>query len=95
MKIRTSAEVKSAKKNARQRHGHVRGNGKTEEMTVDRVISAVGIVGNVENIGIEETGVKVERTHVVIDEWGRTGEPGVYAIGDLAGPALARAQGQP
>jgi len=53
---------------------------------VDRVISAVGIVGNTEGIGLEGTGVKVERTHVVIDEWCRTGEPGVYAIGDLAGP---------
>ncbi len=60
--------------------------GKTEELTVDRVIMAVGIVGNVEGIGIEGTKVKVEKTHVVIDEYGRTGEPGVYAIGDLAGP---------
>ena len=59
------------------------------------MISAVGIVGNVENIGLEGTKVKVERTHVVIDELARTGEPGVYAIGDLVGPALARAQGEP
>ena len=44
------------------------------------------IVGNTENLGLEGTGVKVERTHVVTDEWCRTGEPGVYAIGDLAGP---------
>ena len=50
------------------------------------MISAVGIVGNVEGIGLEGTGVKVDRTHVVIDEYCRTGEPGVYAIGDLAGP---------
>ena len=50
------------------------------------MISAVGIVGNVEDIGLEGTGVKVDRTHVVIDEYCRTGEPGVYAIGDLAGP---------
>jgi dihydrolipoamide dehydrogenase len=60
--------------------------GKTEELTVDRVIMAVGIVGNVEGLGLEGTKVKVEKTHVVIDEYGRTGEPGVYAIGDLAGP---------
>lgn len=57
-----------------------------QTVTVDRVILAVGIVGNVENLGLEGTKVKVEKTHVVIDEWCRTGEPGVYAIGDLAGP---------
>ncbi len=60
--------------------------GKSQDITVDRVISAVGIVGNVEDLGLEGTGVKVDRTHVVIDEYCRTGEPGVYAIGDLAGP---------
>jgi dihydrolipoamide dehydrogenase len=60
--------------------------GKTQAVTVDRVILAVGIVGNVENLGLENTKVVVEKGHVVIDEWLRTGEPGVYAIGDLAGP---------
>ena len=61
-----------------------------QEIKADRLISAVGIVGNVEDIGLEGTGVKVDRTHVVIDEWCRTGEPGVYAIGDLTGaPWLA------
>jgi dihydrolipoamide dehydrogenase len=60
--------------------------GKAQEITVDRVILAVGIVGNVENLGLEGTKVKVEKTHIVIDEWCRTGEPGVYAIGDVAGP---------
>ena len=50
------------------------------------MILAVGIVGNVEDIGLEGTGVKVERTHIVVDEWLRTGEPGVYAIGDVVGP---------
>jgi dihydrolipoamide dehydrogenase len=50
------------------------------------VISAVGIVGNVEGIGLEGTGIKVDRTHVVTDEWLRTGEAGIYAIGDLVGP---------
>jgi dihydrolipoamide dehydrogenase len=64
--------------------------GKTETMTVDRVILAVGIVGNVENIGLEAAGIKVDRTHVVINEWGETGVPGVWAIGDLVGaPWLA------
>ena len=58
----------------------------SREVAVTKVILAVGIVGNVEDIGIEETGVLVDRGHVVIDPWCRTGESGVYAIGDLAGP---------
>lgn len=60
--------------------------GASESHTVDRVILAVGITGNVENMGLEETGVKVDRGHIVIDEWCRTGVDGVYAIGDVAGP---------
>ena len=60
--------------------------GKTETITTDRVILAVGIVGNVENIGLEQAGVKVEKTHVVINQWGETGVKGLYAIGDLVGP---------
>jgi dihydrolipoamide dehydrogenase len=60
--------------------------GKTETITVDRVILAVGIVGNVENLGLSEAGVKVEKTHVVVNQWGETGVPGLWAIGDLVGP---------
>ncbi len=60
--------------------------GKTETLTVDRVILAVGIVGNVENLGLEQAGVKVEKTHVVVDKWCDTGVPGIYAIGDVVGP---------
>ena len=60
--------------------------GKTSDVTVDRVILAIGITGNVEDIGLEGTKVTVDRGHVVVDEWLRTGEPGVYAIGDLVGP---------
>ena len=52
----------------------------------DRVILAVGIVGNVENLGLEEAGVKIERGHVVVDGYGRTGVEGLYAIGDITGP---------
>jgi dihydrolipoamide dehydrogenase len=59
-------------------------------VTADRIIIAVGIVGNVENIGIEGTKVQVEKSHIVVDEYLRTGEPGVYAIGDVCGaPWLA------
>ncbi len=86
MTILTSASVKGVKKGADNVTVTVEVGGKTQEITVDRVISAVGIVGNVENLGLEGTKIKVDRTHVVIDEYGRTGEPGIYAIGDLAGP---------
>ena len=86
MKILVNANVKAAKKGADNVVVTVEAGGKTQEITVDRVISAVGIVGNVEGIGLEGTGVKVDRSHVVIDEYCRTGENGVYAIGDLAGP---------
>ena len=85
-KIRTSATVKSLKKAGEEVTVTIEAGGKSEDITVDRVIVAAGIVGNVENIGLEGTKIKVEKTHVVINEWGETGEPGVYAIGDLAGP---------
>jgi len=69
---------------------HVEVGGKVEKMEFDTVISAVGIVGNVENLGLEEAGVKIDRTHVVTDEYCRTGVEGLYAIGDIAGaPWLA------
>jgi dihydrolipoamide dehydrogenase len=86
MKILTSAKVAAAAKNGDSVTVSVEANGKSQKLTVDRVISAVGIVGNVEDLGLDGTGVKVDRTHVVIDEYCRTGEPGVYAIGDLVGP---------
>ena len=87
MKIITGATVTGLKKAADSVTATIKAaDGKTSDLTVERVILAVGIVGNVENIGLEGTGVKVDRTHVVVDEWSRTGEPGVYAIGDLTGP---------
>jgi dihydrolipoamide dehydrogenase len=65
-------------------------NGETKTETFDRVILAVGIVGNVEGLGLEGTGVELDRTHIVTNEWTETGEAGVYAIGDVAGaPWLA------
>ncbi len=51
-----------------------------------RVILAVGIVGNVEDIGLETVQVRVEKSHIVTDGFGRTDTPGVWAIGDVAGP---------
>ena len=86
IKIMTGATVKSLKKGADQVTATVEAAGKTSELTIARVISAVGIVGNVEDIGLEGTAIKVEKTHVVTDPWMATGEPGVYAIGDLTGP---------
>jgi dihydrolipoamide dehydrogenase len=86
MKILTGATVSNLKKGANNVTATITAGGKTQEITIDRVISAVGIVGNVENLGLEGTKVKVERTHIVIDQWGFTGEPNVYALGDVAGP---------
>ncbi len=86
MKILTGAAVKGAKKGTDSVTVTIESAGKSQDITVERVISAVGIVGNVEGLGLEGTGVKVDRTHVVVDAFSRTGEPGVYAIGDLSGP---------
>ncbi len=86
MRIITGAAVKGLKKSAANVAVQVDVGGKVEEIVVDRVISAVGVVANIENIGLEGTGVKVEKGHVVTDEFCRTNEPGVYAIGDLTAP---------
>lgn len=64
------------------------GNGKTEQIIVDRVISAVGVVGNIENLGLEKLGVKTDRGTIVIDGTCKTNVPGIYAIGDVAGPPM-------
>lgn len=60
--------------------------GDTNAIAVGRVIMAVGITGNVEGLGLEQNGITVDRGHVVVDEWCRTGAAGVYAIGDVVGP---------
>jgi dihydrolipoamide dehydrogenase len=71
--------------------GHVsaalrKADGVLEEVTAERVILAIGITGNVEGLGLEALGVQIDKGHIVVDEWGRTGAPGLYAIGDVAGP---------
>lgn len=90
MKILTSAKVVKLDKAQDHVTVHVESGGKVEKITVDRVISAVGIVANVENIGLENTKVKTDKGRIVINEWLQTDEPGVYAIGDVVGaPWLA------
>jgi dihydrolipoamide dehydrogenase len=64
------------------------GKGGVSQLTVDRVISAVGVVGNIENLGLEKLGVKTDRGTIVIDGYGKTNVPGIYAIGDVAGPPM-------
>ena len=64
------------------------GKGKPLTVEFDRVISAVGVVGNIENLGLEKLGVKTERGCVAIDGYGKTSVPGIYAIGDVAGPPM-------
>lgn len=90
MKIHTGTTVKELKKGKNNVTATLESNGKTSELKVDRVILAVGIVGNVADLGLKGTKVKVEKTHIITDEWGATGEKGVYAIGDVTGaPWLA------
>jgi len=87
MAIKVSTTVEGLQKGADNVTATLKSkDGKTETITVDRVILAVGIVGNVENIGLAESGVKVEKSHVVVNPWGETGVPGLWAIGDLVGP---------
>jgi len=86
MTIRTKASVKAVTIEGESARLTIEAEGRSEEITAERVILAIGIVGNVENIGLEATKAKVEKTHIVIDEYCRTGEPGLYAIGDVAGP---------
>lgn len=90
MKIITSAKVAKLDKGAKSVKCHVEANGKVEIIEVEKVIAAVGIVPNVENIGIEKTKIKQDRGHIITNEWLETDEKGVYAIGDVAGaPWLA------
>jgi dihydrolipoamide dehydrogenase len=86
MKILTGATVKQLKRAADSVTAVVASGAQSSEITVERVILAIGITGNVENLGLEGTKVKAEKSHVLVDPWCATGEPGVYAIGDLVGP---------
>ena len=90
MKIMEKAMVKQLDRAKGKVTAHIEVGGKVEKQEFDTVISAVGIVGNVEGLGLEALGVKIDRTHVVTDAHCRTGVDGLYAIGDIAGaPWLA------
>ncbi|MEI9963592.1 MAG: dihydrolipoyl dehydrogenase [Caulobacteraceae bacterium] len=86
LKFRVGAKVDKLTKGAAGVTVDIEAGGKAEKLEAEVAIVAVGIVGNVENLGLEALGVKVDRTHVVIDEHCATGVPGLYAIGDVAGP---------
>ncbi|MFQ5439542.1 MAG: dihydrolipoyl dehydrogenase [Paracoccaceae bacterium] len=86
MTIREGTTVTRLERGKGKVTAHLDKGGKTEKLVVDTVISAVGIVGNTEGLGLEKIGVAVDRTHIKVDAHCRTGVDGVYAIGDIAGP---------
>ena len=89
IKILTGAKVTKVEKGADSVTATIEDDkGKTQQLTAEKLISAVGVVGNLENLGLEKVGVKIERGVVVTDGLGRTSVPGVYAIGDVAGPPM-------
>ena len=89
LKFKLATKVAEAKKSKESITCILEGSkGKREEITTDRVISAVGVVGNIEDIGLDTTAVKTDRGCIVTDPWGTTDEPGVHAIGDVAGPPM-------
>src|SRR5713226_5460745 len=86
MKIHTGTTVKELKKNGADVTATLSAGDKSAQVTAERVVLAVGITGNVENIGLEKTKVRVDKSHIIVNEWLQTDEPGVYAIGDVVGP---------
>jgi dihydrolipoamide dehydrogenase len=89
IKILTGAKVTKLDKKADSVAATIDdGKGGTQTLTVERVISAVGVVGNIENLGLEKIGVKTDRGAIVVDALSRTNVSGIYAIGDVAGPPL-------
>ncbi len=90
MKIHTGTMVKKLQKNGGDVTATLAAGEKSQDVTAERVVLAVGITGNVENIGLENTKVRVDKSHILVNEWLATDEPNVYAIGDVVGaPWLA------
>ena len=88
IKILTDTKVAKLEKKPDGVTATLEGKGGTQTLNVERVISAIGVVGNIENLGLEKVGVKTERGAIVVDALNRTSVPGIYAIGDVAGPPL-------
>ncbi|MGN6551269.1 MAG: dihydrolipoyl dehydrogenase [Pararhizobium sp.] len=89
LRILTEAKVTKVEKGANDITAHVETkDGKSQAIKADRMISAVGVQGNIENLGLEALGIKTDRGVIVIDGYGRTNVEGVYAIGDVAGPPM-------
>jgi len=88
IKIYTNAKVTKLDRKSDSVVASIEEGGKTQTLTVERVISAVGVVGNIENIGLEKLGVKSERGIIAVDSFNRTNVAGIYAIGDVAGPPM-------
>src|ERR1700719_2640097 len=88
IKILTNTKVTKLEKKADSVVATIDDGKKPVTVEFDRVISAVGVVGNIENLGLEKLGVKTDRGCVVIDGYGATSVPGIYAIGDVAGPPM-------
>ncbi len=88
IKVFTGAKVTKLDKKADSVTATIEEGGKTQTITVDRVIAAVGVVGNVENIGLEKLGVKIDRGTIAVDKFNKTNVPGIYAIGDVSGPPM-------
>jgi len=90
IKIHTNAKVTKLDKKDDSVTATIEEDGKTRTIAVERVISAVGVVGNIENLGLEKLGVKTDRGIIVVDQFNKTNVPGIYAIGDVSGaPMLA------
>ena len=88
IKIHTNAKVTRLDKQADSVTATIEEGGKTQTLTVERVISAVGVTGNIENLGLEKLGVKTDRGIVTVDAFNKTNVPGIYAIGDVSGPPM-------
>ncbi len=88
LKFRLSAKVAKLDRKANSVTATIEAGGKSEQITVDRVIAAAGVVANTENLGLEAVGVKMEKGCIVADGFGRTNVAGIYAIGDVAGPPM-------
>ena len=88
IKIMTDAKVTKLEKKSASVTATIEKGGKSQTIIAERVISAVGVVGNVENLGLEKLGVKTERGIIAVDQFNRTNVPGIYAIGDVSGPPM-------